>query len=200
MLKIEFEREEDGRWIAEVPALPGVLAYGNTEARRGRTPYQINGASRDRGSSRFLRKRAICSPHEELGGDKGGVRAAGAPPNRLEAQAHCKAILRTGRATFVHAGCVIRRLISVSKPRYRRASTLSRGAISQKPPINCVNSSNEQWPILNLPFATRKSQAFEEAIFFTDDFLSSEEFSAIAAWCLTTSHPSNFPGNSRSFG
>jgi predicted RNase H-like HicB family nuclease len=32
MLKIESEREEDGRWIAEVPALPGVLAYGTTEA------------------------------------------------------------------------------------------------------------------------------------------------------------------------
>ena len=32
MLKIDREREEDGRWIAEVPALPGVLAYGATEA------------------------------------------------------------------------------------------------------------------------------------------------------------------------
>ncbi len=32
MLKIEVEREEDGRWIGEVLALPGVLAYGNTEA------------------------------------------------------------------------------------------------------------------------------------------------------------------------
>ena len=32
MLKIESEREEDGRWIAEVPALPGVLVYGATEA------------------------------------------------------------------------------------------------------------------------------------------------------------------------
>jgi predicted RNase H-like HicB family nuclease len=31
MFKIEFEREEDGRWIAEIPALPGVLAYGKTE-------------------------------------------------------------------------------------------------------------------------------------------------------------------------
>jgi predicted RNase H-like HicB family nuclease len=31
MLRIESEREEDGRWIAEVPALPGVLTYGNTE-------------------------------------------------------------------------------------------------------------------------------------------------------------------------
>ncbi len=25
MLKIEIEREEDGRWIGEVPDLPGVL-------------------------------------------------------------------------------------------------------------------------------------------------------------------------------
>ena len=30
-LTIETEREEDGRWIAEVPQLPGVLAYGVTE-------------------------------------------------------------------------------------------------------------------------------------------------------------------------
>lgn len=25
---IELERESDGRWIAEVPTLPGVLCYG----------------------------------------------------------------------------------------------------------------------------------------------------------------------------
>jgi predicted RNase H-like HicB family nuclease len=29
-LTIEHEKEEDGRWIAEVPELPGVLAYGAT--------------------------------------------------------------------------------------------------------------------------------------------------------------------------
>jgi predicted RNase H-like HicB family nuclease len=29
-LAIEVEQETDGRWIAEVPALPGVLAYGQT--------------------------------------------------------------------------------------------------------------------------------------------------------------------------
>ena len=28
--RIATEREDDGRWIAEVPALPGVLAYGAT--------------------------------------------------------------------------------------------------------------------------------------------------------------------------
>jgi len=32
MLKIETEKECDGRWIAEVPSLPGVMAYGETRA------------------------------------------------------------------------------------------------------------------------------------------------------------------------
>ena len=27
---IEHEREEDGRWLAEVPEIPGALAYGAT--------------------------------------------------------------------------------------------------------------------------------------------------------------------------
>jgi predicted RNase H-like HicB family nuclease len=29
-LRIETEQEIDGRWIAELPDLPGALAYGNT--------------------------------------------------------------------------------------------------------------------------------------------------------------------------
>lgn len=29
-LPIELEQEEDGRWLAEVPDLPGVMAYGPT--------------------------------------------------------------------------------------------------------------------------------------------------------------------------
>jgi predicted RNase H-like HicB family nuclease len=29
-VSIECERETDGRWIAEVPELPGVLCYGDT--------------------------------------------------------------------------------------------------------------------------------------------------------------------------
>ena len=29
-LTVETDREEDGRWIAEVPELPGVLCYGAT--------------------------------------------------------------------------------------------------------------------------------------------------------------------------
>lgn len=29
-LVIEIDREEDGRWIAEVPDLPGVMVYGSS--------------------------------------------------------------------------------------------------------------------------------------------------------------------------
>ena len=29
-MRIEIGREEDGRWIAEVPDLPGVIVYGQT--------------------------------------------------------------------------------------------------------------------------------------------------------------------------
>ncbi|MDP2430437.1 MAG: type II toxin-antitoxin system HicB family antitoxin [Pseudomonadota bacterium] len=28
---IECEREEDGRWLADMPTLPGVMAYGASE-------------------------------------------------------------------------------------------------------------------------------------------------------------------------
>ncbi len=31
-MKIEIDRESDGRWIAEVPELPGVMAYGENRA------------------------------------------------------------------------------------------------------------------------------------------------------------------------
>ena len=31
-LKIEIEREADGRWIAEVVELPGCMAYGDSQA------------------------------------------------------------------------------------------------------------------------------------------------------------------------
>jgi len=29
--KVELEREDDGRWLAEVLELPGVLAYGESQ-------------------------------------------------------------------------------------------------------------------------------------------------------------------------
>jgi len=30
-LSVEFDREEDGRWIAEVPELPGVMVYAGSK-------------------------------------------------------------------------------------------------------------------------------------------------------------------------
>jgi len=29
-MRLEVEQEDDGRWLAEAPALPGVMAYGDT--------------------------------------------------------------------------------------------------------------------------------------------------------------------------
>ena len=29
-MRIEVEQEEDGRWLGEIPDLPGVMAYGQT--------------------------------------------------------------------------------------------------------------------------------------------------------------------------
>ncbi len=38
---IETEREEDGRWIAEITEMPGVLAYGNTEGEAKANAYAL---------------------------------------------------------------------------------------------------------------------------------------------------------------
>lgn len=33
---VEIEQETDGRWIAEIPALPGAMAYGATKEEAAR--------------------------------------------------------------------------------------------------------------------------------------------------------------------
>ena len=38
---IEFEREENKRWIAEIPKLPGVMAYGDTKSEARQKVYAI---------------------------------------------------------------------------------------------------------------------------------------------------------------
>jgi predicted RNase H-like HicB family nuclease len=38
---IETEREEDGRWIAEIIDIPGVLAYGSTEDEAKANAYAL---------------------------------------------------------------------------------------------------------------------------------------------------------------
>ncbi len=39
--RVEFDREDDGRWIAEVPKLPGVMAYGDTKPEALKRVYAI---------------------------------------------------------------------------------------------------------------------------------------------------------------
>lgn len=41
LLEVEFDREDDGRWIAEIPKLPGVMAYGDTKQAALRMAYAI---------------------------------------------------------------------------------------------------------------------------------------------------------------
>ena len=40
-LTVEFDRENDGRWIAEISRLPGVLAYGKTKSEALRRVYAV---------------------------------------------------------------------------------------------------------------------------------------------------------------
>lgn len=40
-LSIELDREGDGRWIAEVPKVPGAMAYGSTKREAVRRAYAI---------------------------------------------------------------------------------------------------------------------------------------------------------------
>jgi predicted RNase H-like HicB family nuclease len=39
---IDFEQETDGRWIAGIPELPGVLAYRTTKAQAGRIMFSLS--------------------------------------------------------------------------------------------------------------------------------------------------------------
>ena len=38
---VEFDREDDGRWIAEISKLPGVMAYGPTKKEALQKVYAI---------------------------------------------------------------------------------------------------------------------------------------------------------------
>jgi len=38
---VEFDREDDGRWIAEIPKLPGVMTYGLTKKEALQKVYAI---------------------------------------------------------------------------------------------------------------------------------------------------------------
>ena len=35
IFEVEFEQENDGRWMADIPGIPGVIAYGLTRFQAG---------------------------------------------------------------------------------------------------------------------------------------------------------------------
>ena len=39
LFNLEFDREEDGRWIAEIAELPGAMAYGSTKKEAAKKAY-----------------------------------------------------------------------------------------------------------------------------------------------------------------
>ena len=39
--RFEIEQEDDGRWIAEIPEVPGAMAYGTTEAEAKAKAYAL---------------------------------------------------------------------------------------------------------------------------------------------------------------
>lgn len=39
--QFEIEREDDGRWIAEIPEVPGAIAYGDTEEQAKAKAYAL---------------------------------------------------------------------------------------------------------------------------------------------------------------
>jgi len=63
--EITFDREEDGRWIAEIESLPGVLAYGSTK-REAQSKVEA------------LALRVIADRIEQEQSPAGSVRFAGA--------------------------------------------------------------------------------------------------------------------------
>jgi len=99
MLKVESEREDDGRWIAEVPALPGVLTYGETEAQaRARVPGSRTANRCRERSPMFLKL------HEPLAGGKGPAHARSAPEDWLVHQTTDRRTLqRPGYTDYVFA-------------------------------------------------------------------------------------------------
>ncbi|WP_420130365.1 type II toxin-antitoxin system HicB family antitoxin [Longimicrobium sp.] len=66
---IEVEREEDGRWIAEVPELPGVIVYGEDRAsavaRAQELAVRVLAERLEDGGMEDLQERALRASHDK---------------------------------------------------------------------------------------------------------------------------------------
>ena len=91
MLKIEIEREQDGRWIGDVPELPGVLAYGSTEAEaRAKTAalaLRVIADVSNMASRHPLTPAISLLPHEWLASHQGRPSIASAHSPRMDHRA-----------------------------------------------------------------------------------------------------------------
>ena len=78
----ETEREDDGRWIAEVSELPGVLAYGATQQEAlGKAEALALRALAEQiqhGEIRPCRFRSSSRPHEAVSVSQGAAGSGGA--------------------------------------------------------------------------------------------------------------------------
>jgi predicted RNase H-like HicB family nuclease len=84
-IHIEVEREEDGRWIAEVPDLPGVIVYGDDRAsavdRAQALAVRVLAERLEEGGEAYLRNRGDR-------GSRAAYDAALAEVPDVEPQAH----------------------------------------------------------------------------------------------------------------
>ena len=87
---VEFEREYDGRWLAEVLELPGVLAYGQTSDEQSRkrrlwpcAPWQI-GSNTPKALPNF--STSTSPQHEPMVFSQSKTRSRRTAPHRMEHQ------------------------------------------------------------------------------------------------------------------
>jgi len=88
-LKIEVDREDDGRWIAEVMELPGCMAYGKTKADALAGPRRSRCACWRiawRTASLFLPVTSCFRGMSHWGSRKSAARPRGFATNRLDDQ------------------------------------------------------------------------------------------------------------------
>jgi predicted RNase H-like HicB family nuclease len=63
-LAIEYQREEDGRWLADIPALPGVTAYGRS---RKQATAAVKALALRLIADRLEHREVLPEPHEMRG-------------------------------------------------------------------------------------------------------------------------------------
>jgi predicted RNase H-like HicB family nuclease len=86
-MRIEIEQEEDGRWLTEIPELPGVMVYGSTRdealSRVKALALRVLADRLEHGEPVRNWWRSSRSRHEPVGNQKGKVGAGGPASSRL---------------------------------------------------------------------------------------------------------------------